>query len=197
MRAPEVRLIDENGKMLGVFSSYDALKQAEARGLDLIEIAPGATPPTCRIMDYGKWKYENKKKALQSKKKQVVISTKEIQIRPRTDQHDIDIKMRQARRFLLDGDKVKINMRFVGRELAYQDSGLEVLANLAQTQADICMLETPPKKEGKQMFVLLAPDHAKIKLFKKNEQRKTSEKSEKQEPPEEGAEPSHESSQEG
>src|SRR5262245_57329835 len=105
IRAPEVRVIDEDGTMLGVFSPMEALRMAEGKGLDLIEIAPTAKPPTCKIMDYGKYKYENKKKAQQAKKNQTVIVVKEIQLRPRTDQHDLDTKLKHARRFLMDGDK--------------------------------------------------------------------------------------------
>lgn len=167
VQAPEVRVIDEEGKMVGVISSGKALSLAEDRGLDLIEIAPTAKPPTCRIMDYGKWKYENKKKAVQSRKKQTVIVIKEIQIRPRTDQHDLDVKMRHARRFLAEGDKVKINLRFMGREMAHQEIGLILLNKVTALLDDVCMIESPPKKEGRHMFVLLAPDPVKIKALKK------------------------------
>ena len=167
--AAQVRLIDENGAMLGVMSSREALGIAQNRGLDLIEIAPTATPPTCKIMDYGKWKYENKKKEKVAKKKQTVITVKEIQVRPRTDEHDLAVKMRHARRFLLDGDKVKVNLRFLGRELAHQDQGHKVLKKLQAALLDIAIVETPPKMEGKQMFLLLAPDPVKVKEYLKNQ----------------------------
>lgn len=167
--APQVRLIDENGSMLGVMSSREALSIATARGLDLIEIAPTATPPTCKIMDYGKWKYESKKKEKAAKKKQTVITIKEIQVRPRTDDHDLEVKMRHARRFLLDGDKVKVNLRFLGRELAHQDQGVKVLKKVQENLSDIAAVETPPKMEGKQMFVLLAPDPIKVKEYLKKQ----------------------------
>ncbi len=165
VRAPEVRLIDENGVMLGVMSSHDAYLKAQDRGLDLIEIAPNAKPPTCKIMDYGKWKYENKKKQVAAKKKQTVITIKEIQVRPRTEQHDLDTKLKHARRFLLDGDKVKINLRFMGREMAHQELGFELLAKLMKDLEDVSAVETAPKKEGRQLFVLLSPDPLKIKDY--------------------------------
>lgn len=167
--AAQVRLIDESGTMLGVMTSREALGIAQGRGLDLIEIAPTATPPTCKIMDYGKWKYENKKKEKVAKKKQTVITVKEIQVRPRTDEHDLAVKMRHARRFLLDGDKVKVNLRFLGREMAHQDQGHKVLRKMQQSLLDIALVETPPKMEGKQMFLLLAPDPVKVKEYLKNQ----------------------------
>lgn len=169
IRAPEVRVIDEDGKMLGVYSSFEALRLAEDRGLDLIEIAPTAKPPTCKIMDFGKWKYENKKKAQQAKKNQTVIVVKEIQLRPRTDQHDLETKLKHARRFLMDGDKVKVNLRFMGREMAHQDLGVELLKKVMESLKDIAAVEAPPKMEGRQMFVLLSPDPLKMKEIAKNQ----------------------------
>lgn len=165
--APQIRLIDDEGKMLGVMSPREALSIAEGRGLDLIEIAPTATPPTCKIMDYGKWKYENKKKDKAAKKKQTVITVKEIQVRPRTDQHDIEVKLRHARRFLLEGDKVKINLRFLGREMAHQEFGVGVLKKFLEALKDIALIEVEPKSEGKQMFALLGPDPVKVKDYMK------------------------------
>lgn len=161
--APEVRVIDPDGKMLGVMNPQTALRTAEDMGLDLIEIAPMAKPPTCRIMDYGKWKYEAQKKDKVAKKKQTVISIKEIQIRPRTDEHDLNVKLKHARKFLLAGDKVKVNLRFYGREMAHQDLGIKMLNEVSQRLDDISLVESPPKKEGRQVFVLLAPDPKKIK----------------------------------
>ncbi|RME16246.1 MAG: translation initiation factor IF-3 [Bdellovibrio sp.] len=178
--APQVRLIDENGKMVGVMSSQEALAFAESRGLDLIEIAPNAKPPTCKVMDYGKWKYENKKKAVAARKKQTVIVIKEVQVRPRTDQHDLEVKLRHARRFLLDGDKVKINLRFSGREMAHQELGLQLLEKLTAELSNLAVVEQPPKREGRHMFVLLAPDPAKIKEYKKQETAQEKEASEEE-----------------
>lgn len=155
--------------MVGVMSSREALSIAEGRGLDLIEIAPNATPPTCKIMDYGKYKYENKKKEKEAKKKQTVITIKEIQVRPRTDDHDIEVKVRNARRFLLEGDKVKINLRFMGREMAHQEFGMKTLKKVQEMLMDVALVETPPKMEGKQAFLLLAPDPVKVKEYLKNQ----------------------------
>jgi translation initiation factor IF-3 len=167
IRGAEVRVIDEDGTMLGVFSPQEALRMAEGKGLDLIEIAPTAKPPTCKIMDYGKFKYENKKKEHQARKNQTVIVIKEIQLRPRTDQHDLEVKLRHARRFLLEGDKVKVNLRFYGREMAHQELGMNLLKKVANMINDIAMVEVPPKMEGRQLFVLFAPDPGKIKDLEK------------------------------
>ena len=153
--------------MLGVFPPMEALRLAEDRGLDLIEIAPTAKPPTCKIMDYGKYKYEQKKKEHEARKNQTVIVIKEIQLRPRTDQHDLDVKLRHARRFLLEGDKVKVNLRYYGREMAHQELGVQLLARVTATLTDIAMVETAPKMEGRQLFALYAPDPAKIKEYEK------------------------------
>lgn len=162
-----MRLIDEQGKMVGIFSLGQALNQAEKRGLDLIEITSQSSPPTCKIMDYGKWKYEKKKKASQNRKKQVTINVKEIQVRPRTEQHDLDVKLRHARRFLMEGDKVKINLRFSGREMAHQNLGFTLLERMTKTLEDLALIEQAPKREGKHIFVLLSPDSSKIKSLKK------------------------------
>lgn len=162
-----MRLIDDEGKMLGVMSVPEALRIAEDRGLDLLEIAPTAQPPTCKIMDYGKYKYEEKKKAAASRKNQVVVTIKEIQMRPRTDQHDFETKMKHARRFLLEGDKVKVNLRFMGREMAHQETGLAVVNKAIEFVKDLATVEAPPKTEGKNMFTMLAPDPTKVKEYLK------------------------------
>lgn len=153
--------------MLGVMTVPEGVRLAEDRGLDLIEIAPTASPPTCKIMDYGKYKYENKKKAAAARKKQVVVTVKEVQMRPRTDDHDFETKMRHARRFILDGDKVKVNMRFLGREMAHQELGFEQMKKAMDFVKDIAMVESPPKMEGKNMFTILAPDAMKVKDYLK------------------------------
>ncbi|MFZ3231070.1 MAG: translation initiation factor IF-3 [Pseudobdellovibrio sp.] len=165
IRAQQVRLIDENGLMAGVMGVPEALRMAQDKGLDLIEIAPNAVPPTCKLMDYGKYKYEEKKKAAASRKNQVIVTIKEIQMRPRTDQHDFETKMKHARRFLLDGDKVKINLRFMGREMAHQEAGVLVIRKAIEFVKDLALVESPPKTEGKNLFTLLAPDPAKIKEY--------------------------------
>ncbi len=161
--SPQVRLISEDGKMVGIVKVEQALSAAQAKGLDLIEVAPQAKPPTCKIMDYGKWKYENKKKASSVRKKQQTSEVKEIQIRVRTGEHDLETKLKNARRFLLDGDKVRINLRFSGRELAYQEIGFKVLGEVSDRLSALSNVEVPAKKEGRQLFVLLAPDAVKIK----------------------------------
>lgn len=167
IRASEVRVIDDQGEMLGVFSVPDAVRLAENKGLDLIEIAPTAKPPTCKIMDYGRWKYENKKKATEARKKQVIVELKEIQLRPRTEDHDLETKKKHAKRFLLDGDKVKVNLRFSGREMAHQDLGYELVNRFAKMLEEFAIVETLPKKEGRHLFAILAPDPIKIKDWKK------------------------------
>lgn len=153
--------------MLGVMNVPDALRLAENAGLDLIEIAPTAKPPTCKIMDYGKYKYELKKKTVQARKNQTVITIKEVQIRPRTDQHDLETKLRHARKFLLEGDKVKVNLRFSGREMAHQEIGIQLLKKVEEALKDISVVETHPRLEGRQMFILLNGDPVKIKDYLK------------------------------
>lgn len=167
IRVPQVRVIDEDGTMLGVMTVPEGIRLAEERGLDLIEIAPTASPPTCKIMDYGKWKYENKKKQAAARKKQVIVSVKEVQLRPRTDKHDFDTKMNHARRFLLEGDKVKVNLRFMGREMAHQELGLQLLRKVMEGLQDLATTEVSPKMEGRQMFLLMAPDPVKVKDYLK------------------------------
>jgi translation initiation factor IF-3 len=180
INAPEVRLIDDKGQMLGVMPPREALAIAEGRGLDLIEIAPTAKPPTCKIMDYGKYKYEEKKKEKVARKKQVTITVKEVQLRPRTDQHDLDVKLRAARRFLLEGDKVKFNMRFLGREMAHQEFGFNLLKRVGESLLDIAIVESPPRMEGKQLFALYAPDSAKVKDYlRRNPKEKPAEPAQK------------------
>jgi translation initiation factor IF-3 len=151
--------------MIGVMTVPEAVRLAEDKGLDLIEIVPNATPPTCKIMDFGKYKYEKKKQEAAARKKQIIVVIKEIQMRPRTDQHDFETKMRHARRFLLEGDKVKINMRFSGREMAHQEFGISLMRKAIDFVNDLSMVETNPKMEGKQMFTLLAPDPMKVKEY--------------------------------
>jgi translation initiation factor IF-3 len=164
--------------MMGVHSIQEALNLAGEKNLDLIEIAPNAKPPTCKMMDYGKWKNENKKKAQAAKKKQNVITVKEIQIRPRTDDHDLETKLNHARKFLLSGDKVKVNLRYHGREMAHKEVGAEVLKKVMSKLSDLATAEVEPKMEGRQLFVVMAPDSAKIKEYeqKKKQEKKMEEK---------------------
>lgn len=152
-----MRLVDANGEMVGVVSLRDALFAAEEAGLDLVEVSPNAEPPVCKILDYGKYKYEAQKKANEARKKQKIIEVKEIKLRPNIDEHDYDIKMKAMRRFLEEGDKVKVTMRFRGREMAHQDIGMNVLVKVRDTLEDLGKVEQMPKLEGKQMIMVLAP----------------------------------------
>ncbi|WP_184807461.1 translation initiation factor IF-3 [Nitrospirillum iridis] len=157
INARSVRLIDAAGEMVGVVSLRDALIAAEEAGLDLVEVSPNAEPPVCKILDYGKFKYEAQKKAAEARKKQKIIEVKEIKLRPNIDDNDYDVKMRSARRFLEEGDKVKVTMRFRGREMAHQDLGMNVLVRVRELLDDMAKVEQMPKLEGKQMIMILAP----------------------------------------
>ncbi len=143
--------------MVGVVSLRDALYAAEEAGLDLVEVSPNADPPVCKILDYGKYKYEAQKKANEARKKQKVIEVKEIKLRPGIDEHDYEIKMKAMRRFLEEGDKVKVTMRFRGREMAHQDIGMNVLVKVRDALEDLGKVEQMPRLEGKQMIMVLAP----------------------------------------
>jgi translation initiation factor IF-3 len=161
IRVPQVRLIDEHGTQVGVIPTYEALQMARDRGLDLMEVSPQAQPPVCKICDYGKFKYEKKKKEQQAKKKQTVIKVKEVQLRPQTEQHDLDYKFKNVRQFLEDGDKAKITIMFRGREIAYVDQGFKIMSQLIELVKDISTVEAPPKVEGKKLIMVLAPSHKK------------------------------------
>ncbi|WP_244442475.1 translation initiation factor IF-3 [Azospirillum lipoferum] len=155
--ARSVRLVGADGEMIGVVSLRDALLAAEDAGLDLVEVAPQAEPPVCKILDYGKFKYEAQKKANEARKKQKIIEVKEIKLRPNIDDNDYDVKMRSARRFLEEGDKVKVTMRFRGREMAHQDLGMNVLVRVRDALDELAKVEQMPKLEGRQMIMVLAP----------------------------------------
>lgn len=153
-----MRVIDEEGTQVGVISISEALRLAEDAGLDLVEVSPTAEPPVCRIMDYGKFRYERSKKQAEAKKKQTVIEVKEIKLRPKTEKHDLDFKIKNIRKFLEQKNKVKITLRFRGREIVYADSqGTEVLGKIAETLEDIATIVQAPKMEGRQMVMLVAP----------------------------------------
>jgi len=143
--------------MVGVVSIRDALIAAEEAGLDLVEVSPNADPPVCKILDYGKFKYEAQKRANEARKKQKIIEVKEIKMRPNIDDNDYDVKMRSARRFLEEGDKVKVTMRFRGREMAHQDLGMNVLIKVRDELVEMAKVEQMPKLEGRQMIMVLAP----------------------------------------
>ena len=154
---PEIRLIDQDGENAGVVSPAAAMEMAEDVGLDLVEISPGASPPVCKIMDFGRFKYEQQKKAVEAKKKQKIIEIKEVKFRPNIDTHDYDVKMRSVTKFLGDGDKVKVTLRFRGREMAHQERGRELLTRIADDIEEIGKIEAMPKMEGRQMIMVVAP----------------------------------------
>jgi len=157
IEAREVRLIDETGEMIGVVPIREALARAEQAGLDLVEVSPTARPPVCKILDYGKFKYEQQKKANAARKKQRVIEVKEIKMRPSIDDNDYNIKMSKVREFLTEGDKVKVTMRFRGREMSHQHLGMEVLNRVREQMAELGKVEQMPKLEGRQMVMVMAP----------------------------------------
>ncbi|MDF2096769.1 MULTISPECIES: translation initiation factor IF-3 [Aquibaculum] len=157
IRIPKVRLIDETGENVGVVATRDALLRAEDAGLDLVEISPMADPPVCKILDYGKFKYEAQKRANEARKKQKVIEVKEIKMRPNIDQHDYQVKMRSVAKFLEEGDKVKVTMRFRGREMAHQELGLALLNRVRDEVGEAAKVEQTPKMEGRQMTMVMAP----------------------------------------
>ena len=157
MRDPEIRLIDHEGENRGVVDPRDAMDMAEEVGLDLVEISPGATPPVCKIIDFGKFKYEQQKKAAEARKKQKIIEVKEIKLRPNIDDHDYDVKMRNMRKFLGEGDKVKVTLRFRGREMAHQNLGRDLLEKVKDDVEDLGKVEAMPKMEGRQMVMVVGP----------------------------------------
>jgi len=157
IRAREVRLIDENGQNLGIVSRTDALDRAVAAGLDLVEVSPDAQPPVCKILDYGKFKYQEQKKAAEARKKQKVVEIKEIKMRPTIDDHDYGVKIRSIKRFFEDGDKVKVTLRFRGREMAHQEIGYELLQRVRTELQELSKVEAEPRLEGRQMVMVLAP----------------------------------------
>jgi translation initiation factor IF-3 len=157
IRVPQVRLIDQDGEMVGVMSAREALIRAYDVGLDLLEISPNAVPPVCKITDYGKFKYEQQKKANEARKKQKVVELKEVKVRPNIDDHDYEVKMRSMKSFIEDGDKVKVTLRFRGREMAHQDLGLKVLERIRTELGEAIKVEQMPRLENRQMIMVLAP----------------------------------------
>jgi translation initiation factor IF-3 len=160
IRAPEIRVIGQDGEQLGVMAPEDALKQAEEVGLDLVEVAPSSRPPVCRIMDYGRYKYEQKKKS--GKGKGHAAALKEIKLRPRTDQHDLDFKLKNARRFLTDGDKVKVTVMYRGREMVHREIGRKQLDKVVELLGPIASVENPPRMEGRFLSMILVPNKEAI-----------------------------------
>jgi len=157
IRVPQVRLIDDAGEMIGVMSAREALIRAYDVGLDLVEISPNAVPPVCKILDYGKYKYEQQKKANEARKKQKVVEIKEIKVRPNIDDHDYEVKMKQMKNFIGEGDKVKVTLRFRGREMAHQELGVKVLERIRSDLIELVKVEQMPKLENRQMVMVVSP----------------------------------------
>tara|TARA_B100000963_G_scaffold343769_1_gene345937 strand:- start:466 stop:999 length:534 start_codon:yes stop_codon:yes gene_type:complete len=157
IRARSVRVISEKGDMLGVFNTDEAVKLAFDKGLDLVEVSPNASPPVCKIIDYGKYKYQVQKKQAEAKKKQKTFEVKEVKLRPGIEDHDYGVKLKSIQRFLSEGDKVKITLRFKGREMAYHQRGMDVLKKLESEIESVAKIEQVPTLEGKQMIMVLAP----------------------------------------
>ncbi|MCH9698754.1 MAG: translation initiation factor IF-3 [Gammaproteobacteria bacterium] len=155
--APKVRVIDASGEQAGIMSIGDALRLADNESLDLVEISPNADPPVCRIMDYGKFQFEQNKKQQVAKKKQKQIQVKEIKFRPGTGEGDYQVKLRSLTRFLSDGDKAKVTVRFRGREMAHKDLGMDLMKRIEKDLEEISAVEQHPKQEGRQMVMVLAP----------------------------------------
>ncbi len=185
-----MRVIDDEGEQLGIMSPEDALREAEERGLDLVEVAPNARPPVCRILDFGKYKYQQSKRAKESKKHQHTVTVKEVKYRPKIDKHDFDYKTNHAREFLQDGNKVKVTIMFRGREMAHPEFGRDLLARVVEDTADL--LDDPPdasraRLEGRNMVLMLTPGkNATKKTRQENRQKSTdtsSDKSPKEETP--------------
>ncbi|MFC0199134.1 translation initiation factor IF-3 [Paracoccus rhizosphaerae] len=157
IRVAEIRLIGPEGENVGVVPPSVGLQMAQDAGLDLVEISPNATPPVCKVMDLGKFKYEQQKREAEARKKQKIIEVKEIKFRPGTDTHDYDVKMRSVMKFLEGGDKVKVTLRFRGREMAHQDLGLELLNRVKDDVGEAGKVESMPKLEGRQMVMMISP----------------------------------------
>jgi len=163
IRVREVSVIDDEGEALGTLPTEEALSIAQDRDMDLVEVAPTANPPVCRIMDYGKHKYKASKKAHEAKKKQKIIHLKEVKFRPNTDQHDFDFKLRNVQRFLDNGDKAKVVIFFKGREIVHREFGMRVLQRVAEATAEEAVIEQQAKQEGRTLVMILAPKSAKTK----------------------------------
>lgn len=153
----DVQLIDHEGQNRGVMSYFDAMRLAEEVGLDLVEIAPNSEPPVCKLLDYGKFRFDQQKKASEARKKQKTVEVKEVKLRPAIDKHDYETKMKNVKRFFDEGDKVKITLRFRGREMAHQDLGLKLLEKVKEETHEFAKVEVEPQLEGRQMIMILAP----------------------------------------
>ena len=157
IRVPRVQLVDGEGTNRGIVSTDEAMQIAEDAGLDLVEVAPNSDPPVCKILDYGRFKFQSQKKAAEARKKQKTFEVKEIKMRPNIDEHDYDVKMKRIRKFFEEGDKVKVTLRFRGREMAHQNLGMELLRKVRDDTRELAKVEAEPKLEGRQMVMVLAP----------------------------------------
>jgi translation initiation factor IF-3 len=157
IRAPEVRVISADGSQRGIMPVKEALKIAEEQGLDLVEVAPNANPPVCRIMNYGKYKYQQSKRSQEARKNQTVIHVKEVKVRPHTEEHDFQFKLRHVKRFLGEGHKVKVSMLFRGREIVHPEFGREMFNRIIEENKDSVVIEQSPRMEGRNMVMILAP----------------------------------------
>ena len=178
IRVPEVLVVDADGSNLGVLPTHEALKRARDANLDLVEINPKGSPPVCKILDFGKFKYEESKRKRETKRKQTVVEVKEIKLRPKTDDHDLDFKMRSARKFLESGNKVKIVCRFRGREITHPEVAREQLEQLIKSTEDLANVELRPTMEGKAMALLLAPKQAILQRVSQEKARREQEREE-------------------
>jgi translation initiation factor IF-3 len=157
IRAPEIRVIDDEGTQLGIMSVPEALRMAQTRELDLVEVAPNAQPPVCRLMNFGKYQYEQAKRDRQARRAQKQIEVKEVRLRPKTGEHDTEVRLRQARRFLQEGNKVKVRVRFRGREIYHPEVATEILSSFAKRLLDVGEVETHPNLEGSSLLMVIAP----------------------------------------
>ncbi|MEM7588668.1 MAG: translation initiation factor IF-3 [Myxococcota bacterium] len=167
IRVPQVRVIGEDGDQLGLMATQEAFHMAQESGLDLVEVSPLAKPPVCKLMDYGKFKYEQKRKASLARKNQQQISLKEVKFRPKTDNHDFYVKVSNLKRFLTEGHKTKVTVVLRGREIVHKDIGEQLLVRVREALADMAMLETNPHLEGRQIFMILAPGKTSVKKKEK------------------------------
>lgn len=163
IRVPEIRVIDEEGEQLGILPTLQALKRAESLGLDLVEVQPRAKPPVCKIMDYGKYKYEQSRKLAESRKKQQQIELKEVKFRPKTGEHDFEVKVRSLRKFLEKGNKGKVSVVFRGREIVHPEVGREMLNRVIAALGDEALLEQAPRMEGRQIVMIVGPGKPGVK----------------------------------
>jgi translation initiation factor IF-3 len=157
IRAEKIRLVDANGDMVGVVNVPEGLRLAREAGLDLVEVSPNAAPPVCKILDYGKYKYEQQKKAAEARKKQKIVVVKEVKLRPGIDKHDLEVKMKAVHKFLEEGDKVKLTLRFRGREMSHQDIGMKLLEKIREDLGATVKVEHEPRLEGRQVIMIVSP----------------------------------------